>query len=71
VAQVELFGAVSGEDEVGVRVHEARQRGAATRIHQRVWRDAVDGDHRRRQIFWPDPDDTPVERGHRRILSDA
>ena len=33
VAQLELLGAVAREDEMRVRVHESRQDGAPTRIH--------------------------------------
>ena len=67
VAQLELFGAVAREDEVGVRIDEAGQNGAPTGIVAPLWRQRLDGNRPREISLRPHPDDAPSVGGERAL----
>ena len=69
VAQLELLGAVAREDEMRVRIHEARQDGAPARVHDSAAPLKVNLS--RQRVLRPDPDDAPVPRRHRPALDHA
>src|SRR5258705_230912 len=68
VAQLKLVGAVAREDEVGVRIHEARQDGAAAGVERGIFRHPPTI-HRTVQLaFAAAPDDAPTRRRQRAFL---